>query len=130
MPSLQKPSVTAAANAPAHDVPAGTKTSMQVLISAEQAPHFAMRRFRIEPGGAMPLHTNTVEHEQYVLAGEAEIVLGQETRHAQSGDVVFIPAGLQHAYTCLGEVPFEFLCLVPNAADHIHLVSPDDTSTR
>ncbi len=50
--------------------------SKQVLISAEEAPHFAMRCFTIQPGGKMPLHTNTVEHEQFVLSGKAEVTLG------------------------------------------------------
>ena len=36
-------------------------------------PHFAMRRFTMGEGGGMPLHTNRVEHEQYVLAGRARV---------------------------------------------------------
>ncbi|MDE2976165.1 MAG: hypothetical protein OXU63_01445 [Acidobacteriota bacterium] len=48
----------------------GTATTTQVLLGADDdAPHFAMRRFRMEDGGGMPLHTNQVEHEQYVLRG-------------------------------------------------------------
>ena len=43
----------------------GTKTFKQILISNEEAPNFALRKFIIEPGGSMPLHTNLVEHEQY-----------------------------------------------------------------
>lgn len=120
--STNIPYVATADNVPAHEVPAGSKTSMQVLISAEQAPNFAMRRFRIEPGGSMPRHTNTVEHEQFVLHGAAELALGDETRRVQAGDVVLIPAGLPHAYTCLGDEAFVFLCLVPNAPDHLEIL--------
>ena len=52
-----------------HDVEAvevtqGVKTIRQVLITADEGPNFAMRRFAKEPGGGMPRHTNTVEHEQ------------------------------------------------------------------
>ena len=56
---------------PAQIVKAGDMTSMQVLISAREGPHFAMRRFVMEPGGRMPNHTNTLEHEQYILRGHA-----------------------------------------------------------
>ncbi|MGD0612548.1 MAG: hypothetical protein ABSB41_13635 [Anaerolineales bacterium] len=35
------------------------KTAIQVLISAQEGPHFAMRRFVMEPGGGMPNHTNS-----------------------------------------------------------------------
>ncbi|MFO7717144.1 MAG: cupin domain-containing protein [Desulfohalobium sp.] len=122
MPNSQQPYVAAADTAPTHEVPAGSKTSMQVLISSEYAPHFAMRRFRIEPGGFMPLHTNTVEHEQYVLQGEAEIRFNETTKHVGPGDVLLIPAGLPHAYTCIGATPFEFLCLVPNQPDQLQLL--------
>ena len=67
-------------------VEAGSKTSRQVLISATEGPNFAMRRFVIEPGGGMPTHTNTVEHEQYVLKGKAEIGIGEQRR--QRGTIV------------------------------------------
>jgi len=104
-------------------VPAGRKTSIQVLIPPDHAPHFAMRCFTIEPGGGMPNHTNSVEHEQYVLGGEAEVGIGGEVRRVRAGDVVFIPAGVPHWYTTVGETPFQFLCLVPNQPDTIELVT-------
>ncbi len=70
--------------------------SKQVLISAEEAPNFAMRCFTIQPGGSMLLHTNLVEHEQYVLSGSANVVIGEETYTVEPGNVVFIPAGAAH----------------------------------
>jgi quercetin dioxygenase-like cupin family protein len=71
----------------------------------------------------MPLHTNTVEHEQYVLRGGARVRIGDETHHVRAGDVVYIPAGIPHDYRADdGDEPFEFLCVVPNAPDTIELV--------
>ncbi len=103
-------------------VTSGTATEMQVLIGPEQgAPHFAMRRFRMEGGGGMPLHTNAVEHEQYVLRGRARIRAGNDTHEVAAGNVLFIPAGVPHSYEVL-EGPFEFLCLVPNLKDEIKIV--------
>ena len=52
-------------------VNAGVNTFKQVLVSAEEAPNFAMRKFIIEPEGSMPMHKNSVEHEQYVLKGKS-----------------------------------------------------------
>ncbi|HIN79374.1 MAG TPA: cupin domain-containing protein, partial [Gemmatimonadetes bacterium] len=46
---------------PTEDVAAGTGTKRQILIGADEGPNFAMRRFIMEPGGGMPMHTNTVE---------------------------------------------------------------------
>jgi len=104
------------------EVAAGTATTTQVLVGpADGAPNFAMRRFRMQAGGGMPLHTNTVEHEQYVLCGKAEIRLGDRTHTVEPGCVLFIPAGLPHSYRVL-EAPFEFLCIVPNAPDRIEIL--------
>jgi quercetin dioxygenase-like cupin family protein len=107
---------------PANVVKAGDMATMQVLISAQEGPHFAMRRFIMEPGGGMPEHTNTVEHEQYVLRGHANIGIGTEQFEVRAGDVVLIPQGVPHWYQNIGEENFEFLCLIPNLPDEIKLV--------
>jgi quercetin dioxygenase-like cupin family protein len=103
-------------------VEAGIGTTKQVLIPPEEGPHFAMRRFVIQPGGRMPNHTNQVEHEQYVLNGHAKIGIGDETFEVQKGDVVFIPAEVPHWYKNISEEPFEFLCLVANKPDNITIL--------
>ena len=107
---------------PADPVPSGTGTSRQVLIGPEVGPNFALRRFIMQPGGGIPNHTNTVEHEQYVLRGCARIGIGGEVAEVAAGDVVFIPAGTPHWYEVQGEEPFEFLCVVPNHPDRIEFV--------
>ena len=103
-------------------VSVGSGTKRAVLIGSDRAPNFAMRKFTMQPGGGMPKHTNTVEHEQYVLRGRARIGLGDEVVEVKEGDVLFIPAGLPHWYEAMGEEPFEFLCMVPNMEDKITIV--------
>ena len=104
------------------EVKAGKNTTRQVLISSQEGPHFAMRRFTIEAGGSMPFHTNTVEHEQYVVSGRARIQIGDEVTEVKKDDVVFIPQGIPHSYTTLGDEPFVFLCMIPNKEDIIEIV--------
>ena len=106
----------------AKNVAAGTDTTIQVLISSQEGPNFALRKFSMQKGGGMPRHTNTVEHEQYVLRGEAKITIGEETYHVKTGDAVFIPAGAVHSYENIGEEPFEFLCIIPNKEDKITIL--------
>jgi quercetin dioxygenase-like cupin family protein len=103
-------------------VKAGKKTTIQVLISAQEGPNFALRRFVMDPGGGMPEHTNTVEHEQFVLRGRASIGIGDETFEVRAGNVVFIPEGVLHWYQNIGEENFEFLCIIPNKPDEIKIV--------
>ncbi|MFC2133659.1 cupin domain-containing protein [Bacteroidota bacterium] len=100
-------------------VPDCTKAYKQVLI---EGPNFAMRRFIIEPGGSIPMHTNSVEHEQLVLRGKAEISLDGKIYNVQKDDVVFMQAGAPHYYKNTGDEPFEFLCMVPNKDDKIKFV--------
>lgn len=107
---------------PVKTVAAGVSTTMQVLISSEEGPNFAMRRFIMQPGGGMPRHTNTVEHEQYVLRGRARIGIQEQEYEVQAGDVVFIPEGVPHFYQNIGDEPFEFLCLIPNKKDQITIL--------
>jgi quercetin dioxygenase-like cupin family protein len=104
----------------------GIKTTIQVLISSHEGPNFAMRRFLIKRGGVMPKHTNTVEHEQFVLRGRACISINMDVYNVKSGDVIFIPEGAPHWYVNNGDEDFEFLCIVPNKKDVIRLV--DDNS--
>lgn len=115
-------SVRPSTQIPRDPVSAGRDTERQVLIGPETGPNFALRKFIIQPGGGMPLHTNRVEHEQYVLRGRARVVIGETTHEVGPDDVVWIPAGVPHSYDSIGEEPFEFLCVVPNAEDRIELV--------
>jgi quercetin dioxygenase-like cupin family protein len=103
-------------------IAAGTATEMQLLLGpADGAPHFAMRRFIMGPGGGMPRHTNSVEHQQWVLRGRARIGLGDEVHEVGPEDVLYIPAGMPHYYEVI-EAPFEFLCMVPDAPDEIQIL--------
>jgi quercetin dioxygenase-like cupin family protein len=115
-------SIKHASEVEAREVAAGKATTVQVLISAQEGPNFALRRFTMQKGGGMPRHTNTVEHEQYVLRGSACIGIGEHTYEVKAGDVVFIPEGVVHYYENSGDEPFEFLCIIPNKDDKITIV--------
>ena len=97
--------------------------SKGVLVGEDQgAPHFAIRRFELEPGAEVPEHTNEVEHEQYVLSGEYTVGLGDEEYTVAEGDSLLIPAGVVHWYRNEGDRPGAFICAVPNGDDEIELV--------
>lgn len=101
---------------------AGKGVGMKMLLSPDESPNFAMRNFTIEAGGHMPFHTNSVEHEQYVLSGRALVKIGDETFEAGAGDVLLIPAGVPHSYETVGDETYSFLCLVPKGEDCIKIV--------
>lgn len=93
---------------------------MAVLVGrGDGAPHFSMRHFQVEPGGHTPRHAHDYEHEVYVLAGEGTVVLGTTTERIAAGDVVAVPAGLEHQFRVAADAgrSLEFLCLVPVERD-------------
>ena len=79
----------------------------------------------MEPGGGMPAHTNTVEHEQYIPKGKARVGIGEDVFMA-AGDAVHIPDGVPHWYQADESEGFEFLCIVPNK-DAIEVCRPADS---
>ena len=93
-----------------------------LLDERDGAPNFAIRRFTLAPGAEVPKHTNEVEHEQYVLAGEYTVGLGDEEMTVGAGDSLFIPAGVVHWYRNEGNRRGAFVCVVPNGDDTIELV--------
>jgi quercetin dioxygenase-like cupin family protein len=107
----------------ARDLKGARDTRIQVLVGPDDgAPNFVMRRILMDDAGSgMPAHTNAVEHEQYVLRGRARIGIQGREYEVGADDTVFIPAGAPHWYEVL-EAPFEFLCVVPNKPDEVHLV--------
>lgn len=107
-------------------VSAADGMSKAVLVDeSDGAPNFAIRRFTLEPGASVPKHTNEVEHEQYVLAGEYTVGIGDEEYTVAAGDSLLIPAGTVHWYRNESELEGAFLCAVPNGDDSIDLLEEE-----
>ncbi|MBO6740175.1 MAG: cupin domain-containing protein [Phycisphaerales bacterium] len=90
--------------------------SMSVMIGRDdQAPHFAMRSFAVQPGGHTPKHQHDYEHEVYVVSGNAQVLLEGEQHELKAGDAVLVPANELHQFTVpeSASEPFRFLCFVP-----------------
>jgi quercetin dioxygenase-like cupin family protein len=117
------PVIKRAADIEYDPVDAADGLSKGVLLSeADGTPHFSMRRFTIDPGAAVPKHTNAVEHEQYVLEGEYVVGIDGEEHTVSAGDSLLIPAGVVHWYRNEGDEAGAFICAVPNGDDTIELV--------
>jgi quercetin dioxygenase-like cupin family protein len=88
--------------------------TMKLLAGTDDsAPTFAMRHFTVEPGGFTPKHDHPWEHEVFVLSGQGEVECDGEVQSVQGGDSLFIPSNNLHQFRNLGELQFEFLCIVP-----------------
>jgi len=101
-------------------VDSADRTEIQTLVSRKDgAPNFELRKFKIMPGGNIPEHYHSdIEHEQYVLKGGYTIGVGNKTFNAESGDAIFIPAGVKHWYKNDSKDVGEFLCIVPKTDNY------------
>ena len=103
------------------DVPK-TKNAKISVLSPEQESDFIVRKVVIQADGSMPNHTNKIQHQQFVLSGEAKVVVGDETYHAKQGDFIYIPAGINHYYEACYGLKYEFLCMIPTREDKIEMI--------
>lgn len=115
-----RPVIRTADQVASHEVDRSHGASIQILIGPEdEAPRFFTRRFRLAPGGRIPCHRHaTIEHEQYVLAGEMVLSLDEVERTVRAGDAIYIPEKVAHWYENRGSEDCVFLCMVPRTAQY------------
>jgi quercetin dioxygenase-like cupin family protein len=77
----------------------------------------ALMEFRVEPGYPLPPpHVHTHEDEiSYVLEGEVAVTIGDETRVVRTGEAIFKPRGVPHAFALVGDTPARFLEVIAPA---------------
>ena len=56
-------------------MPGVSGATMAVMVGrADGAPNFALRQFKVEPGGFTPRHSHDYEHEVYIVAGGGTLI--------------------------------------------------------
>jgi mannose-6-phosphate isomerase-like protein (cupin superfamily) len=81
------------------------------VIKADR-PELSLFEFEIPPGGRAMLHLHKQHSDSfYVLEGELEISVGEETVRATAGAYVLAPAGVPHGFRNPGTVPARALNL-------------------
>lgn len=81
----------------------GVQTRM--LVSAQNgATQLCMFEQWVSPGNGAPTHSHPVEEVLTVLAGEAEMWLGQDRMILTAGQSLIVPAGRSHGFRNSGTV--------------------------
>ena len=74
---------------------------------------------RLPPGASTTPHYHRVTEEiYYLLAGQAQMRIGEETRQVGPGDAIAIPPGNIHQITNHGSETLLFLCTCVPAYQH------------
>ena len=71
-------------------------------------------------GGQVPWHNQEQEEVYFVVEGAGEMCLGDERRTVTSGQMVYIPPGVFHQLTNVGETPLRMIDCYGHAGDVAH----------
>lgn len=86
-----------------------------------QASQFSLGYVVLEPnGGQVPWHNQEQEEVYFVADGTAEMCLGDERQTLTSGQAVYIPSGVFHQLTNIGETPLTMIYCYGPAGDVAH----------
>lgn len=94
------------------DHPRFLDISMKTLITSATNALAGVNLVKVPPGGVIGRHLHPKEIETvYVLAGQSELTLGDTDHEFSAGQIVAIPAGLEHALRNTGQDTVSLLCI-------------------
>ncbi len=102
--------------------PAGRRT--QNIVGGQspvQAKNFSMGFVTLDAdGGQVPWHNQEQEEVYFIINGMVEMCLGEERRIIEGGQAVYIPSGVFHQVTNIGDSPAEMIYCYGPAGDVAH----------
>ncbi len=85
-------------------------------VSEETGGEYSLYELTVPPQlGALPHIHHRETEAYYVLDGEVEFLKGERTVRAGVGEFVFVPRGMVHGFTSVGQEPARFLGIVTPA---------------
>ena len=102
--------------------PAGRRTQNVVGGGSPiQAKNFCLGYVTLEPcGGQVPWHQQEQEEVYFVLEGRGEMCVGDQREMVSSGQAVYIPPGVFHQMTNVGETVLVMIYCYSPAGDVAH----------
>ncbi len=83
--------------------------------------HFALGHVTLAPhGGQVPWHNQPQEEVYFLIDGTAEMCLGAERQTLRGGQAVYIPPGVYHQLTNIGDTPVRMLYCYGPAGEVAH----------
>lgn len=93
-------------------------------VSEETGGEYSLYEVTVPPQlGATPHIHHRETEAYYVLDGEVEFLRGEHTVRARVGEFVFVPRGVVHGFTNVGQEPARFLGIVTPGGLHEKLLS-------
>jgi len=95
------------------------KVSKAVVIGKKEGwDGYALRVFKLGPGGFTPRHSHDWEHVNYITSGRGRLTIGSEVYELGERDFALVPPGVEHQFENPGSGDFEFICIVPERGEY------------
>jgi mannose-6-phosphate isomerase-like protein (cupin superfamily) len=86
-----------------------------------QAKNFCMGYVTLEPhGGQVPWHSQDQEEVYFISSGTGEACIGEERSYLRAGQAAYIPPGVFHQLTNIGEEPLIMIYIYAPGGDVAH----------
>jgi mannose-6-phosphate isomerase-like protein (cupin superfamily) len=90
-------------------------------VSPIQATHFSIGNVVLDPnGGQVPWHNQQQDEVYFIIEGKGEMCLGAEREVIVGGQAAYIPPGVFHQLTNIGDTPLRMLYCYGPAGDVAH----------
>src|SRR4028118_124200 len=79
-------------------------------VAPIQAQNFSIGNVTLEPnGGQVPWHNQEQEEIYFIVEGTGEMCLGEERQTVTTGHAAYIPSGVFHQLTNIGDTPLKMI---------------------
>lgn len=86
-----------------------------------QSANFSLGHVTLDPnGGQVPWHNQVQEEVYFIIEGTGEMCLGGERQTLTAGQAVYIPSGVFHQVTNIGDAPLRMLYCYGPAGEVAH----------
>jgi quercetin dioxygenase-like cupin family protein len=83
-----------------------------------------------DPGHGAPVHVHAVEEVLRVLAGSAEISVGDSTRLVSAGESVIVPAGVAHGFVNATAETLHTMAILASPVFEVHYLESQRSDRR
>jgi mannose-6-phosphate isomerase-like protein (cupin superfamily) len=97
---------------------AGDGTLLRELLHPDKQPialRYSLAHAIVPVGQVSTSHSLTTSEVYYILSGEGEMHIDDETRRVEPGDAIYIPPNARQFIRNTGHEPLVFICLVDPA---------------
>lgn len=105
-----------------------THTITRKLTSVDTDGYYALVELTDTAGAGAPLHSHPWEETFYVLEGEFEMLIGNQSQICSVGSIAHVPADAVHGFKILSPVGRALALIAPASAEAFYLEVGDRVS--